>query len=154
MNVEQARNAEMEADTAYRRIESLRAEAIEAARQRVIDEWRERLSAASDVRREARMARIAAEDAQPDHEWEGRRVFRMEPQGRSYQRLPDKRIEGIVETYRSTSDVPMSTPSYRLPAIGEAIVRLLKKDGTPGAKFEKLDRGCWSSKWQLVEDQP
>lgn len=100
--------------------------------------------------REAVAARIAVEDGLPSHEWEGRKVRRTAPQGRAFERLPDRIIEGVVETFRSTTPLPGNTPTYRRPQIGSPIVRLLRADGSLGSKFEPLLRSPYESQWELA----
>ncbi len=50
--------------------------------------------------------------------------------------------KGIVEIYEQGSPMPDNIGRYSYPEIGNIIVRLLKKDGSPGLKFERI-----SSKW-------
>jgi hypothetical protein len=91
----------------------------------------------------------AAKDRLPDHPWTGKRVFRMKSVGRFWERRPPVRIEGIVETMRSTTTLPGNTASYSRPALGAGFARLLKKDGTPGLQFESFGR---NDGWKLVDE--
>lgn len=99
--------------------------------------------------REAIRKRIASEDALPDHPWEGARVFRIEAVG--WGGRQKKRVEGIVETVRSTTEFAGNIGDWRKPEIGKAIVRSLKKDGTPGVKFKNLNSHWGGLEWQLCE---
>lgn len=45
---------------------------------------------------------------------------------------------GVTEIFTRESVVAGNVPSYRVPAIGKEIIRLLKKDGTPSSKFDLL----------------
>lgn len=94
-------------------------------------------------------ARDAAMDEKAGHEWEGRMVFKMVAQGRAYERCPAKRVDGIVETQRTTTLVG-NTPSHRLPGLGRGIVRLLKSNGKPGLRVERLE-GFNGTDWSLAE---
>lgn len=108
--------------------------------------------------RAASIARIAAEDALPAHEWEGRKVSRT---GKIYRRfgggiVGEKRFEGIVETVRSTS-VFAANVRYNIPPAGSVIVRMLKKDGSPGLSFEGFSDWNGAPRWTLAEvaqDEP
>jgi hypothetical protein len=96
----------------------------------------------------ARRAVIAAKDAHlPDHPWSGKRVHKMKRVG-SLRHGREERIEGVVETVRSSTEFPLNTASYSKPRQGKAIVRLLTTKGAVGLRFEKLDRGAW----KLVEE--
>lgn len=122
----------------------------EAAASAITERYADRRSALLARLSAARADHVKAQDATPDHEWTGRRVYKMVSQGRHWERRPQKRVEGIVETMRSTTALPSNTASYRRPYIGAAIVRLLKKDGTPGAAFDMLSNGSYQP-WKLVE---
>lgn len=138
------------ADASVRVIEArLRAELREAEAETKA-RYKAELDAAHAARAAARRAVIAEEDRCPDHPWTGKRVFRMAPQGRARDRLAPKRIEGVVETARSTTAYPGNTPPYARVTTGHPLVRLLKKDGTPGLQFDRMGRG---DGWRLVEDE-
>lgn len=49
-------------------------------------------------------------------------------------------IKGIVEVYDGTQDVPNNYSRWNRPEIGNIIIRTLKKDGTPGIKFENISK--------------
>lgn len=108
------------------------------------------VSAAQKAWNDAEQAlREATDAATADHEWEGRRVFRMvRPRGVNFymrSNVPEVREEGVVETVRQTSEFAGNLSSYSRPKIGDVIVRSLKKDGSPALKFDKLDsRKPWS----------
>lgn len=149
LTVEQARKAEAAARATLSDLERDRDAEIRAARDAIRARWEAAIDEATEALNAARRALVAAEDATPGHKWEGRRVFKLETTGPSYNRST-RRLDGIVETWRSNSVAP-ANQTYGFPEIGEAIVRFCKKDGTAGLKFEKLDRS-WGAKWQLAED--
>ena len=151
MSVEQSREAERIARAKVDGVVRQCREECEAAERKVKERWASLMDEARDNLRQAVVARVAAEDATADHPWTGKKVFRMEAQGRSYQRLPDKRIDGIVETYRSTTKLPENSARWRLPSIGQPIVRLLRKDGSPGLKVEVFSRAY--REWKLAEEE-
>jgi hypothetical protein len=99
----------------------------------------------------ATAARIAAEDTLPAHEWEGRFVTRTKTSGPSYNRRTET-FRGIVETVRSDTVFAGNVGRWRQPDIGTAIVRHLKKDGSPALKFEKLE-DTWGVPWKLEDGQ-
>ncbi len=94
---------------------------------------------------------VAQSEAAPDHEWTGKRVFKMEDtvlkSSFGWQKIGEKRVEGVVEMMRPGVTWPQK---YRIPDVGEPFVRLLKKDGKPGVKCEHFM--SWRDvRWQLVE---
>lgn len=105
--------------------------------------------------RAAEIARVAAQDALPAHEWEGRKVFYVQKRIERWTRreIGEDRYEGIVETVRSTTTFP-ANKAYGLPAIGGVIVRMLKKDGSPGQKFENFTDWGGKNKWSLASTEP
>jgi hypothetical protein len=145
--IEQARAAIQAARQAMKVAEAGRAAAVSAVR----DEWQPAIFAAERAEREAVAALAAAESAAaPDHEWTGKRVFRVEDimgRGGRPQKVGEKRYEGVVEVYRPGAALGRGHYCY---TIGTPIVRLLKKDGTPGAKTENLERS-FNDQWQLVD---
>lgn len=68
------------------------------------------------------------------HAWAGKKVTRIKKTGRPWNRKCET-LFGVVETVTSKSEFP---ENLRRPRVGDTIVRLLKKDGTPGLKFEDL----------------
>lgn len=86
-----------------------------------------------------------AQDLQEAHPWTGRRVFARKVLGSAWSQKYE-RVEGVVETRRSTTVFPVNTADYRLPSIGEGFVRLVKKDGALGTKFDRLN-----SDWRLID---
>ena len=149
--VKAARIAEDEARAARDAIDSAAKAAGQEARQRAEKAYRLAHDYEGACKRliAACRARIAAEDATPDHEWEGRRVFVMENAGPHWNRS-QKRVEGVVETVRSNTVFASNSSGWRKPAIGEPIVRMLKKDGSPALKFESFYR-TWGGKWALCD---
>lgn len=150
MTEEEARARLEQARRAHRDLVGRRALEIEGARKAVLERYRvaeeDCLVAVSDGEK----ALNDVLDQRPAHEWEGRRVFRMRARGRSWERLLPQRIEGVVETVRSDAKFADNLSRYSCPSVGAVIVRLLKKDGSPGLKFEPF--GTWL-KWELADDQ-
>lgn len=66
---------------------------------------------------------------------------------RSREKKPTGR-RGRYELRTADTEFPANTGSYRLPNIGQVFIRILKKDGSPGLKFESLRAG---SDWRLEE---
>lgn len=132
-------------------------EEINAATNAINAAYADRLKSARVKVAEAERAHIAAKDATPDHPWTGKRVFKMaRPRGSSiWDRRPDVRVDGVVETWRSDSVRPANISSWRAPDIGVPIVREIKKDGKPSAKFERLFSDIHkSTRWQIVKADP
>lgn len=124
-----------------------------AAEAEVVARHADALSAARKVLADAERALRDAKDTLPDHPWTGKRVFKMEHHGPSYRRLPQRRVEGIVETVRSTTAFAVNVGTWRRPAVGTPLVRLLKKDGSPALGFDGLsNRWDGESIWKLVDD--
>lgn len=141
-DVETARRIEHEARAAVAKIE---ADAREIGQNAERDA---RFSLGIEAAREgvkvAIVARMAAENQLPPHEWDGRRVFRMRNVGRGYG--PQYvREEGVVETRYHSTVFPANVGSYSMPRLGEGFVRLIKKNGTVGSKFAGL------RDWQLAD---
>ena len=73
----------------------------------------------------------------------------------SYRRSVPKKLTGlvgVVEVWTRTSQSPDGTRNYSLPNPGDFIIRILKKDGTPGKKFIRYHEhskswGTWSETW-------
>lgn len=150
-DIEQAKAAVEAADRARRAVEREIRDAEEAAKAAIRAQFDARLKAAWEGVNDARAALVAAQDQTPDHPWTGKRVFRMEQRGRVWERRTPIRIEGIVETVRSTTVFPENTAQWRCPGIGQPIVRLLKKDGSPSKRFEEMSR---HTSWKLAEAEP
>lgn len=143
--IAQARQKCEAAEREVSRIENEIAAAKNAARQSIDEEYAERLGAATAARRDAAKALRETKDALlPNHPWTGKRVFSMRRVGDRWNRKME-RVEGIVETCRSTTAFPPGQ-RYGLPMVGDGFVRQLKKDGKPSLRFWDLDK-----EWQLVE---
>lgn len=79
----------------------------------------------------------AENEAVENHEWEKRIVTRKKPVITGSGRVTGcKILRGVVFTYRHGADLGRGGP-YR-PVAGEPMVRVLKKDGTPGMTVERL----------------
>lgn len=130
-------------------------ETIRAEKDRASSEINKRFAgqraALSAAVSDARAATIDAKNALPDHPWTGKRVYKERDVG-SWGRKQIERLEGIVETRRSTTSFALNA-KYGIPRIGEGFVRLNKKDGSTGAKFDSLSSG-WNADefWKLVEE--
>lgn len=146
-SAELARKAEADARAAVNAIESAAFDAGQEAAKAAVAAYSKAhdLSGARERLVAAARARVEAEDNLPPHEWDGQRVYRMERANRWSD--CEKRVEGIVETRRSSTTFPGNVAYYRLPNIGEGFVRLFKADGSAGARFEKLGL----LPWQLAE---
>lgn len=90
-----------------------------------------------------------AKNALPDHPWTGKKVFMECDSGPSYRRSR-VRMDGVVEMRRVDTVFPENV-RWGIPEIGKPFVRLLKKDGTPGMRFESI-HGSWGKKWKLRDE--
>lgn len=147
--IKQAEDAYFRASKAVRALEDEVSAEKRAATDRIDRQYEQSLFAAKEVAHHAAEALRAARNAdEPDHPWSGKKVYRMVNVGRSF--APRMvREDGLVETWRITSERPANWSGWRIPPIGQAVVRPLKKDGTPSARFERLD-----SCWKLTEGEP
>ena len=123
-------------------------EEISAATAAIQAKYHDEFTAVRQAREDAIKAGEAARDALPKHEWTG------QPIGRSWggSKVETRRIAGMVEMCRTDTEFP-SGQRWRLPTTGQPFVRLLKKNGEPGMKFERLVEydGTISKEWKLVE---
>lgn len=83
------------------------------------------------------------------HPWAGKVVKRMAPETRYSSRLVEQR--GIVEI--SGPNNPWPGSRYGAPEAGDPVVRLMKKDGTLGAKQVHLHSYDKRYPWSLVETE-
>ena len=104
--------------------------------------WADRLSATSDA---VAAAAKAEEDARlaaaQHHPLLGKTVTRTITKRltRSWRgEWCDVEQRGIVEVRTRDTVFPANGPSWDLPDVGQPFVRLLKADGTPGLKWERL----------------
>lgn len=126
------------ADRRVREVERFIRDEIEAASKAIRERYALPL-------RNARQARSNAIDALNDaaiiegqsHPMLGKRVLRTIRNGR-WGRGPASDQFGVVEMFSRESVLPDNFPIWRHPNMGAPIVRILKKDGTPGVKIEKL----------------
>lgn len=88
----------------------------------------------------------SAEEAAAHHPWVGQRVSMTDKKfrGRFSSQFDVVETLGVVEIVGPSN--PWAGPSYRHPGNGQAVVRMLKKDGKPGARHERL-----SDQWKLVD---
>ena len=80
------------------------------------------------------------------HKWEGKKVYGY-TYGRSY-RMSKTKVFGLVEVCRYDTEFPRNLSSHSTPALGEAFVRKLKKDGSVGKQVSHLYG------WKLVDGEP
>lgn len=138
-----AKEAESAAYSELRKLERGRDDEISAAKDRIRDEWNDRIAGAQLAYHDARTVTKEAETAAAvDHEWEGK-VVRRELRRRYGDKGP-RYERGVVITYRPGVSLPANIGSYRKPAIGQPIIRLLKQNGEPGVLFERM-----TESWQL-----
>lgn len=102
-----------------------------------------------DAEREAETAYLAAvESAALDklksypsgivEEWDFERYLYL----RGKEKRPTGR-RGIYEICTRATQFPDNTGTYRRPDVGEVFIRILRKNGTPGIKFEKATYSDW-----------
>lgn len=121
---------------------------------REIDAVRERYrEALSDAKSEAVKAEWALKKAEsaaaPEHEWEGKRVKRISVRRSFHRSTPGEPEYGIVRTCRIDTEFPENM-TWRKPRVGDAFVRLLKKDGSEGVRIASLP-GYGIGTWELDE---
>lgn len=154
LTLEQAERAHSTAEQALRELNQGIAAEQRAAALVIAERHADEVAVARRALEAARRALIAAKDATPDHPMTGKAVYQMvETRRYSFDASRLVRVDGIVETRRSTTAFPGNTADYRLPRMGDGFVRLLKKDGTPGTKFERLESYSGKLLWSLVEEQ-
>lgn len=139
------------------------ADAILAERDNLIREARDRITAEyADRLRSARAARQEASDAyretisnEASHPWDGKRVYKVVPVYNKWSSkvTEHKRVEGLVEVVRLTSQFPANLSSWTRPKLGSVVVRKIKKDGTPSLQLEQgYHVNGLSQEWKLIED--
>jgi hypothetical protein len=147
-----ARQAASEFDKHCAAVETEAREAANAARTAAVQSYSAitaRLREARDVADKRVREQI---DATATHPWEGQRVKRAthyrDWKGAPMLDRPPKSVElGIVEIRRSATRLP-GNRGHSLPKLGQAFVRLLKKDGTTGTAIADLEH--WrGGKWEL-----
>lgn len=150
MTEDEARQLVNDASNAEAKIVAEIGSEVDAATARIRAAHDGELRAARRVLAAARAVLRDLKDQTPDHPWTGKRVFKMVNQGRTWDRLPQKRVEAIVETARSTTEYPGNAARYSLPTVGDPFARLLNKDGKPGLRFDGM-RGNHHG-WKLAEE--
>ena len=152
MTEDEAQAAVDAAGSAYDTARAVMNKEIATAKAEIQARHADAISAVAQVFRDAREVLRIAKDAVADYPWAGKRVFKMAPGSYSWDRNPRMvRVEGLVETMRSTTELPGNASRWNRPPIGSPIVRLLKKDGTPGLKFETMRE---HSGWKLADEAP
>jgi hypothetical protein len=144
----QAQQAERDAASALAKLRGRERQEIAEATAAIHERYREEANelARRSVEASQHLRRVA--DECPDHPWTGKKVFQVVPRLSRYARRleGEDRVEGTVETWRSDTPRPGNLSRWYTPNVGQPIVRLHKKDGTPGLKFERLHDG-----WKLAE---
>jgi hypothetical protein len=166
MDIDALRRADRDASAAYWTLKQERsekrrkqeAEALESIRAALALEYGERMKHLSQQRDEAarQLAEAEAEIGKADlanyptgivAEWGH---FRHS-YGRGAKRLTGKR--GVFEVRMPDTQFAGNISSYRLPAIGQVFIRLLKKDGTPGLGFQVSQFGKFGN-WLSEGESP
>lgn len=131
-----------ERDAAFR-------EAKREVENRIVAEYAERYKAARDAKYAAENTLREHINATASHEWEGRKVVRTSERYKSVWATRTTTVVeyGVVEVARSNTQFPANLRAWGLPKLGKPFVRLLKKDGKLGLKFESF-----TDDWQLAED--
>jgi len=135
--VQAAREAKVAADLALKEAKDARERAFDVIR----DEHRPLIAAAERAASQAATAlKAAISQACPDHELEGKTVYRIARKIGRYGSTPkDTLLAGVVFTYRPGIDLGPGW-SFSRPHIGEPMVRLLLKNGKPGSKCQRLNK--------------
>lgn len=138
------------AEQDYQTLVAARKAEIEAATREIHDRYREQANALSNAAGVAERAVTEALSAGATHEWEGRKVTRMERKANSpWSRRSAEMVAifGVVEVCREGTEFPANLSRFRTPKIGNEFVRLLKADGTPGKMVTNLNAG-----WKLADE--
>lgn len=131
-------------------------DAMSAEIRAIKDRHGDGIRAAKSALYDAESALKEAKSAAAAHPWEGRKVYKDVPiySGWSSKQARTERVYGIVEVCRLGTAFAVAVASYSRPSLGRPFVRLLKKDGTPGLKFDRATGwGDGLVGWQLVEDE-
>lgn len=157
MNAAEARKAEEDARRAFAEVEREENEAKWAAEQRVREAFAERRTAAREAVNAAYRARVAAENAEVQpHEWEGKTVVADVIDLDRWSSVSRKKgeVRGVVFTARHGDDFGPGF-TYGKPMPGTPMVRLLKKNGEPGLKCERMQdrmkKQQPGAQWRLAE---
>lgn len=147
LKVAQAKLALNEAIDAERQFERQLNMWVDEARKRVRDEHLPHLGNLRRTKSELLAALIALQDEQTvtkPHEFEGKRMTRMAWETAYVRARRQYPIYGIFETVTSKSVFAQNTPSWRKPAVGSHIIRLVLKSGSTGIKYEMFnERSDW-----------
>ncbi|MBA4086667.1 MAG: hypothetical protein C0491_02545 [Novosphingobium sp.] len=128
---------------------------IREARDRITAEYADRLGAARAARQEASDAYREAISNEANHPWDGKRVYKLVhiKDRWSSKILETKRVEGLVEVVRLSSQFPANLTTWTRPKLGSVVVRKIKKDGTPSLQLEQgYHLNGLSPAWKLVDD--
>ena len=149
---EQLRLAANEAAAKLRAIESERGKAGSVARCVAETQFDDAVAVARAEKIAADNAVVAHIEAEASHPWEGKKVFRDVSVWRGLwpSKAISKREEGVVEIVRRSSQFPANM-RYSQPRIGQAVVRLLKKDGSPSLRCFESWGGQIHPNWKLAE---
>jgi hypothetical protein len=152
--VEELKAAIAAAFANVRALEAAQAEEIKAVK----DKHSDGIWAAKKALGQAELALKEAVSNAASHPWEGKKVYRSIPiyaSKWSSKQTGTKRVYGVVEVFRLGTVFADNTSSWSRPSLGNAFVRLLKKDGTPGVKIDR-DRGYGgqiANCWHLAEEE-
>lgn len=163
--LERCREALAEAELAYGELkhtrEIQRRNAIADATERIENELsakygevQSRLREAARAARQAyEVAKLAEANASLPFPVGTKLIGWMRSHVSTYRRGPfGKKSTGIVEVCDNNTEMPIGQ-RYGLPAIGDVIIRLLKKDGTPGKSVEKYNGDGWRTHIWLPEGE-
>lgn len=152
--LERAENALRDAERAVIRLESEQSKAGDAARAKARAEYDDRIRIARMVRLEAKTARDTAAVALAAgasgravpvgarvEEWRKKEVGGWRKEWTNQLVATGRR--GIVEVFTPQSEYPDNRGAWRRPRIGDFVIRLLKKDGSPSKDVISLhDTDC------------
>jgi hypothetical protein len=155
--VQAALDVRRDASKALYAVKKEREKAIDDATVTITAVYADRVAAANKDMSMASAALKAAENAAvTTHEWEGKRVVRdvrnTSHWGRTVSVDKDA-VKGVVFTYRHGDDTG-TLSRWRLPEPGQVMVRLTKKDGTPGKKIESFKEANPLEAWRLDTSAP
>lgn len=160
MRFEKAKDRAYAAEHNHRKLREERDQKIydqvESLQEEVHAEYRDRMNAAHEECVAARAELDAAKLADAKPKWPvGTVVCAWKQRTEGWMQRPTGEwkviAKGVMEIITAESEHPDSLNKYSRASIGDVVVRLLKKDGTPGKKYESLTG--WKAKHWLPEGQ-
>lgn len=156
--------AKQDAEIAVRGVEAERSAFLAKRRRDAEEEADQQFGARLDAAREMAQAARLAELAEKDRiaktgegapfplgtklcKWENKETSRF---SRKY--AWEKVADGVMEAFTTESDGPANL-RYGAANVGDFVVRVLKKDGTPGARYERIG-DTWRGKWLPIGQTP